>query len=246
MRGLPPVMLAGGALLPLGVKVAVAGGPIRRFAIGDPAISRVDVLAGATLDLLSIVERLSASGELLDGASSAALEPALNLGEWRVYSLTGSEAAVVTGLRAEVAPTPWPTLTAQVGDRSTGPWLLAAVAAQLRGGGGALLAELRRAVALFLGFSGIDDDDDAPVLLDDFVRRLQAVAVAYGGALLQLTIGDKGNYLYLAFGAPSANHEAAASAIAAARDLIALAPQLRPGCGGGSGCNQRRGGNLGR
>ena len=229
MRGLPPVMLAGGALLPLGVKVAVAGGPIRRFAIGDPAISRVDVLAGATLDLLSIVEHLAASGELLlDGASAAALEPALRLGEWRVYSPTGTEAAVVTGLRAAVAPTPWPTLTAQVDDRSTSPWLLAAVAARLRGGGGALLAELRRAVALFLGFSGIDydDDEDAPVLLDAFVRRLQAVAVAYGGALLQLTIGDKGSYLYLAFGAPSANHEAAANAIAAARDLIALAPQF--------------------
>jgi class 3 adenylate cyclase/tetratricopeptide (TPR) repeat protein len=229
VAALPPVTTPQGARLPFAVKVAVAAGAVRRCLAGDPALGRVDALAGATLDVLSVAEHLADPGEvLLDGPTAAALAAQIEVAEWRAHSPTRVEVAVVAGLRSAVAPAPWPPLPAAADDALAGPWLLPAVAERLRGGGGALLAERRRAVALFLSFGGIDydDDEDAPVLLDAFVRRLQAVAAAYGGALLQLTIGDKGSYLYIAFGAPTAHHDAVANALAAARDLSALAAQL--------------------
>ncbi|NTU82604.1 MAG: AAA family ATPase, partial [Chloroflexales bacterium] len=234
MRDLAPVALPDGVALTLGVKVALAGGPIRRFAIGDPAFCRFDVLAGATLDLLSAIERLACRDEvLLDVATARALSSSVYVAEWRADAATGVVAARVTVLAAAVAPSTWPRPPASPAVEALArPWLLQVVASRLMGGSGAangsLLADSRRVVALFLSFRGInyDDDADAPARLDAFVRRVQAVAASYEGALLQLTMGDKGSYLYLAFGAPVAQASAASNAVAAAHDLAALAPQL--------------------
>jgi tetratricopeptide (TPR) repeat protein len=52
-----------------------------------------------------------------------------------------------------------------------------------------------------------------------FVRWVQGVLQRYGGALLQLTMGDKGSYLYAAFGAPIAHEDDPARAVAAALEL---------------------------
>jgi class 3 adenylate cyclase/tetratricopeptide (TPR) repeat protein len=74
---------------------------------------------------------------------------------------------------------------------------------------------------VFLRFGGIDydDDDDAIAKLDDFVRRAQQIMAGYGGNVLQLTLGDKGAYLYGVFGSPVAHEDDAARAAAAALDL---------------------------
>ena len=58
--------------------------------------------------------------------------------------------------------------------------------------------------------------------LDDFVRRAQRDCSEYGGNVLQLTIGDKGAYLYAVFGSPHAHEDDAARAVAAALELRAL------------------------
>src|SRR6185369_11457489 len=86
---------------------------------------------------------------------------------------------------------------------------------------GELLAELRPAYPLFLRFGGIDydDDDEAIAKLDDFVRRAQQIMAGYGGNVLQLTLGDKGAYLYGVFGSPVAHEDDAARAAAAALEL---------------------------
>ena len=57
---------------------------------------------------------------------------------------------------------------------------------------------------------GLDYDGDprAGEQLDGFVRKVQAVLARYEGTLVQLTIGDKGSYLYAAFGAPVAHDDA--------------------------------------
>ena len=74
---------------------------------------------------------------------------------------------------------------------------------------------------MFVRFGGIDydDDDDAIGKLDDFVRRAQRVMAGYGGNVLQLTLGDKGAYLYGVFGSPIAHEDDAARAAAAALEL---------------------------
>ena len=77
---------------------------------------------------------------------------------------------------------------------------------------------------MFVRFTGIDydADDDAIAKLDDFVRRAQRVFVDCGGNLLQLTLGDKGAYLYAVFGSPHAHEDDAARAAAAGLYLLAL------------------------
>lgn len=220
--------------LEVALKIVIAGGPIRRFAIGDPGLGRIDVLAGGTLDLLGALEHLARRGDTLVEADLATgLGDTAALGEWRADEASAARAARLLGLRAAVPPAPWdrPAESPDLDDLAR-PWLLPAVAARLLGSRGAtsppLLAEIRRAVALFLSFRGIDydNDEDAPVLLDAFIRRVQQIAAAYGGALLQLTMGDKGSYLYVAFGAPVANDNAAANAVGAAFALRELPAQL--------------------
>ncbi len=78
-------------------------------------------------------------------------------------------------------------------------------------------------------FGGIDYDGDAAAgqKLDDYVRWVQGVLTRYEGFLLQLTIGDKGSYLYAAFGAPLAHEDDAARAMAAAQSLRALPRGLK-------------------
>jgi len=55
--------------------------------------------------------------------------------------------------------------------------------------------------------------------VQDVIRR-------YDGALLQLIIGDKGNFLYATFGAPTAHENDPQRAVSAALDLLALPPEL--------------------
>ena len=88
-------------------------------------------------------------------------------------------------------------------------------------GRGEFLAELRPAIPVFLRFGGIDydNDDDAIEKLDEFVRAAQGVFNGFGGNVLQLTLGDKGAYLYGVFGSPLAHEDDASRAVAAALDL---------------------------
>ena len=61
-----------------------------------------------------------------------------------------------------------------------------------------------------------DADESASEKLDEFVRAAQRVLDSYGGNVLQLTLGDKGAYLYGVFGTPLAHEDDAARACSAA------------------------------
>jgi len=108
------------------------------------------------------------------------------------------------------------------------PWLLPPVYERLETGQGRFLAELRPAVALFLKFGGLDYDQDnaAGEKLDMYIRWVQNILARYEGYLLQLTTGDKGSYLYAAFGAPLAHDDDPARAVAAAVELRSPPPEM--------------------
>ncbi|HEU5099139.1 MAG TPA: AAA family ATPase, partial [Roseiflexaceae bacterium] len=91
-----------------------------------------------------------------------------------------------------------------------------------------LQPELRPAVALFLRFAGIAYEDDplAEDQLDRYIRWVQSVLARYGGTLIQLSIGDKGSYLYASFGAPAAHEDDPRRAVSAALELRAVPPEL--------------------
>jgi class 3 adenylate cyclase/tetratricopeptide (TPR) repeat protein len=215
----------GGLDLRLGLKVAIAVGPARRFVVGDPQIQLIDVLAGALVDYIADTEQLAETGEVvLHETAMAALADRVELGETRT-SAEGVPAGVVRRLleRVSEAGPEWLEADELPGELAR-PWLLPAVYERLSTGGGVFLAELRPAYPMFVNFGGIDydGDDSASEQLDAFVREAQRVLSGYGGSVLQLTLGDKGAYLYGVFGTPVAHEDDAARACAAALELCTL------------------------
>ena len=108
------------------------------------------------------------------------------------------------------------------------PWLLATVFQREHTDMLSFMTELRPAVPLFMNFSGIDYDSDmdAGKKLNAFVAHAQRVIAKYDGVLLQLVIGDKGSYIYAAFGAFTAHEDDAQRAVYAALELKQTSRQL--------------------
>ena len=215
------IEIAGGAAVTLGMKVAVTAGSARRFLVGDPEIQLADAIAGRTIDRLATAEGHARKGEVIaDRATLGALHGRADLGEAR------EEFTIVRRLTVPVAPAPLEDPLRPLTDAEIRPWLLGPVYERLEAGRGEFLAELRPAIPMFVKFGAIDFENDpaAGAELDAFVRRVQAVLAHYGGNVLQLTIGDKGAYLYAIFGAPVAHEDDARRAVAAGLDVAALDP----------------------
>lgn len=224
-----------GLTLSLAIKVGIAGGPARRFRVGDPRIQIIDVLAGATLERVAAAEKQARVGEVVVEAETvAALGDRLAVAEWRGEDRAeiGGRFGVVAGLTRHELPQP-PTTPLPPGDEGLSedqlrPWLLPPVYERLKAGRGRFLTEIRPAVALFLKFAGLDydRDDAAGEKLDAYVRLVQNILAYYEGYLIQLTIGEKGSYLYAAFGAPLAHDDDPCRAVAAALELRSPAARL--------------------
>jgi predicted ATPase/class 3 adenylate cyclase len=213
----------------LGMKAAVAAGPVRRFLVGDPNIQNIDVLAGATLDRMAAAEQQAAKGEVVVTPEVVTgLGDLLEISEYRADAKTTLRLAVVSGLTQPVPPAPWPADGPELTDEQIRPWLLPPVFEQLKSGQGQFLAEIRPAVALFMRFGGLDYDgeDLAGPKLDFFIGWVQGVLVRHHGFLMQLTMGDKGSYLYAVFGAPITLGDDPMRAVAAALELHNPPPEL--------------------
>jgi class 3 adenylate cyclase/tetratricopeptide (TPR) repeat protein len=223
MAELGVVTAPSGQQFQLAIKVAVSAGPARRFSVGDPAIMRIDALAGDTLAQLAAAEHLAERGDVVITQRAAdALGSAVRIREWRADEESKMRAAVIEAMLQEAPALPWPQLPAgALGDDDIRPWLLPGIYERERNSTDAFLAELRPAVALFIRFDGIDYDADAEAgdKLDAFVRLAQAATRRHEGALLQLTIGDKGSYCYIAFGAPIAHDDDADRAVSTALEM---------------------------
>lgn len=214
----------------LHIKIGIAAGPARRSCAGDPETQVLDVLAGETLRRMSQAEGQALRGEILvDESLAASLHDALNVSAWRTHPESGRRLAVVQALRAPVSPRPWPSLPpAALHTAPLRAWVLSALHSQLQPAAGAYRAELRPAISLFLRFSGLDYDADATsgAKLDAYMRWVQQVVTRHGGNVIQLTIGDKGSFLYAAFGAPIAHGDDAYRAVQAGLALSAPPAQL--------------------
>jgi len=241
MQQFVTIVLPDGTTTALALKVAVASGPALRFAVGDPQVRRFDILAGAPLTRAAIGEHLTRPGEvLIDEATATVLGEAIQIAEWRAAAESGIRFAVIapaviattddrpptTGM---ITPSPCHRVT--VSPEPLRPWLLPAVYERHQAGLGDFLTELRPAVALFLRFTGIDfaNDSAARAQLDTLIHIIQEHTARYHGALLQITIGDKGSYLYLVFGAPTAHEDDPRRAVACAlelRDALAARAEL--------------------
>ncbi len=203
----------------LSIKVAIAVGPVRRFVIGDPQFGRLDVLSGATLLQMGQTERQSGNGEvLITEAGVRNLADAVEISEWRQAG-SGPKAGVIAALRREETVEGWPSLASdRLTEDALANWVLPQVADRLRRGLGHYLAELRPVTAVFVRFGGLDYDRDpgAPEKLDRYIRWVQSQVRQFEGVFLQLTIGDKGAYYYIAFGAPVTHADDSSRAVTCA------------------------------
>lgn len=192
----------------LGLKTAVCAGPVRRFVAGDPAIQRMDALTGSLLDRMRSAEQLARAGEVIvDTEHVARLGNRLRISAWR--EADGQRFAVVDSFDALPAPESWGPTEGSGVDRRWDSWIQSQVRDRLLTGDARLFAEFRSPVVFFVRFDGIryETDPDAGRQLDAFVRWVQGIVHAYEGMVLQLVVGDKGSYLYGAFGALLAHED---------------------------------------
>ena len=226
MRDFANLEVVQGEHVALAVKTAVAVGPVRRFIVGDPVYALLDVMAGVTLERLATAEHHAQKGDVVVDATAAHnLADLANITTWHSDAESGEQFAVVGGLTEPIAPAPWPPIPPDaIPDETMRAWLLPTIYRRLLAGQGEFLAELRPAAVLFLNFSGLDYDDDpeAPTKLHAFISEVQEVVARSDGNLLGLTIGDKGSYLYAAFGAPIAHEDDIDRAATAALALRGL------------------------
>lgn len=213
----------------LALKIAITCGSARRFVVGDPNIQLIDILAGATIERLATGEHLAKKGEIIvDEESTHRLGKLIQVQEWRTAE-TQERFAILGLLAVQAVVSPIEPRPMHLPAEILKPWLLPIVYERELSEHGAFLTELRPTVPVFLRFTGIDYDTDelAQEKLDTFIRRVQAILTRYGGALLQITIGDKGSYLYASFGAPVAHEDDAYRAVKAALALRQLPEELR-------------------
>jgi class 3 adenylate cyclase/tetratricopeptide (TPR) repeat protein len=223
MAALEAVRTPQGNTIALALKVAVAVGSARRFLVGQPGLHKLDLLAGSLLDRVAAIEHQLYPGEVaVDASLIAQLGNQTMVREWRTSDT--ERCAVLTELSPSAPPTPWPPLAALPADL-TRDWLLPPVYQRLQQEPGGFLAELRPSVAVFHKFSGIDYDDEAAGnKLDTYIRWVQTTLAHYEGFLIDITMGDKGSHLYIAFGAPIAHEDDATRAVTAALALHHLPP----------------------
>lgn len=207
----------------LSLRVVVTSGPARRMIVGDPGIQLLDTLAGKTVARLATADRLAWKGEIvMDVDTWQSVKDKVQIREQRSESDGAEEFFVLNVLQELAGPLQLPFDDGESLEiEQLRPWLLAAVYQREQTGLISFLTELRPAVPMFLSFSGIDYDNDpgAQQKLTAFIARAQQLIAKYDGVLLQLVIGDKGSYIYAAFGVFTAHEDDAQRAIYAALEL---------------------------
>jgi class 3 adenylate cyclase/tetratricopeptide (TPR) repeat protein len=206
----------------LALKVMVGCGPARRFVVGHPEVQRIDALAGATLDRVASADGLALPGEVLIDEATAR---ALGVPMAAPRSTVAGDCFVVLDPAMALPKPPTgahPALRAEATDEQLlRPWLLPLVFERETSGQPLFLTDLRPATALFMRLTGLDHDrdDQAVATLHGLVSQAQLLVQRHGGVVLELTLGDKGCYLYASFGAARVHEDDAARALRAALSL---------------------------
>ena len=211
MRPLLETPLPDGSVATLTTRAAVAAGTVTRMLLGDPAVQVIEGLAGAPVVTAAAGQQRALPGEVVvEAATGAALEGRVVLRPQGGY-------AVVTQLRDPFTPVPPQDVEPPAPD-ALRPWIPRAVFDS----GGAPMAEIRPAVALFLGLDGVA----SVAALDACVRRTQSVLQSFGGTLIDVATDDKGTYLKGAFGVPAAHGDDLLRAVTAAHELRTPPPGI--------------------
>jgi len=206
MQAFQTVPLPNRTTTTLTLKVAVASGPARRLAVGDAEIQLFDVLAGETLARMANGEHVAHKGEvLLDETTAHALGDTLVIREWR---RTENGECFVVAASMSNGDHSLPTTLPQYSPEQLRAWIPTWVYARESAGQQALLNEFRAVTFVFLRFMGIDyDAESALAHLNTYMQWVLRVVRQADGYLRAPSIGDKGSYLLIALGAPTAHED---------------------------------------
>jgi predicted ATPase len=179
------------------------------------------------IDRMATAEHLAGAGEIVVDAVTLSSLGEREVHTWRIDPATRLRFAVLTdsaiadnSLRVDINASPLAAID-NLQPEAVRPFLLPTVYNRLVAGQGEFLTELRPVVACFVRFGGLDydADPDAPAKLNAYICWVQQVVAAYEGVVLDLTLGDKGSYLYAVWGAPVAHEDDAQRAAHAALEL---------------------------
>jgi len=218
----------------LRMKIGISAGEVLEVHAGGVYDRWEYVLAGAPMANMSSAENLAEAGEIvideaawqliggrkpdeLDQVATAFELQSLADGECYAY---GEEAAPgfyrIVYFWSKLSPqslTPpdWSQLNS-AGDKVAATlrsYIPGAISSVLESGRSDMLAELKPMTVCFIGFSGIDynNDPDAGSRLNNLLRDAQEAIYYYEGSVNKLAIGDKGSVLLVLFGAPPFFHE---------------------------------------
>jgi len=205
----------------LGVKISIASGVVRRFIVGSKELQRIDILAGSTVARTATGEKLADEHEILvDEVTANELGDSIVVKEWREDNESGELFAKISKINYTSQPVVRNNEVFTVSNDILKCFVLQDVYERETSGWGTFLTEFRPCVALFVRFTGIDYDSElAESELNNFIHGVQTVASRYEGILIDLTIGDKGSYAHINFGALNAHEDDSRRAVKTALEL---------------------------
>lgn len=222
-RAAQGLTLPDGSRTHIALKIALTSGVVRRTAVGDPDIQRLELVVGDAVTRTAACEQLCGRDQVwIDEHTAEILGSAVQVREWVADDETGQRFGEVLAFASAVAPAPAASPPLAPPPERARAWVPRHVYEWLAAEQGAFLTELRPVVALFGRFGGLDyvNDPAATDKLNRFVVQLQQLLARYEGLLLELSIGDKGSYFYSVFGVPNAHEDDALRAVHAAREML--------------------------
>ena len=215
----------------LRMKIGVSAGELLEVHAGGEFSRWEYVLAGAPMANMSSAENQAEAGQivvdetawqLVDGRLLDHITASPNAKLSKNTSHVFGEEIVsgfygISHLWCNLTPTPltppdWSALDpngASLVASTLRGYIPGAVSSLLESGHGDMLAELKPMTVCFVGFSGIDynDDPEAGSRLSNFMLDAQKRIYHYEGSVNKLAVGDKGSVLLVLFGAPPFFHE---------------------------------------
>ena len=218
----------------LKMKIGLSAGELLEMHAGGEFDRWEYVLAGAPMAAMSQAENHAQAGQIVADAAA-----------WQLLAAQAAQAAEIApgfyllsqpggnSLPIPLTAPEWDSLDSSAATNVAAvlrSYIPGAIASNLESGYNGMLAELKPMTVCFVGFDGIDFDQDtqaAPRLIN-FMRDAQKMIYHYEGSVNKLAVGDKGNVLLVLFGAPPFFHEDdEVRAVACALALVKVAARHR-------------------
>ena len=218
--------------LNLSAKIAIAEGEAYRFRAGYRSRYLFDVILGEVLDRMAGGEKVAEKGQVVIEKKILDFFPQKKIGatpseknpDYVCLSVEKWPGKKLAQIKRNITQNPDP--------QKLKPWLLPAVFEEANTEASMFFSnQIRSATAIFIKFgkkkhSEKDEDKSEikPKEVNRYIKWVQNVLEKYKANIIQLTVGDKGLYLYSAFGALHSQADDLARAVEAALILESPPP----------------------